>query len=286
MITLLWLLFVSQSEPVASEHYIDPCIQSGIKKTIVFLGEIQPAETAASAEPIFFGTAFLTQIDGINYLMTAKHVIEGFAKTHSPDADILAFMNNAAGGRIARSINVNKREYSVDWITVPNRDIAIMPFGLPPEADALTIPQTFFRETSRLSELLDVFFVSYQPGVTSRRKILPVFRRGMISAFNDDGTFYLDGFAFPGNSGSPVFIKPSGIVLGVAPEQCRFIGIIGEYVAYTEAAISPQTLRVRIVFEENTGLARVWPIEALNELISSMPFEAQHTRVKKIASPK
>ena len=99
----------------------------------------------------------------------------------------------------------------------------------------------------------------------------------MISLINEDGSFYIDGFAFPGNSGSPVFILTSP-----AEYKVKFAGIIGSYLPYQEAAISKQTGRTRIIFEENTGLSIVWSVKFLEEIIKSKEFQQQLDKLSKV----
>jgi hypothetical protein len=47
---------------------------------------------------------------------------------------------------------------------------------------------------------------------------------------NDDKTFFVDAAAFPGNSGSPVFLNPTSMTYdktGLSPFPGGFIGVIG-----------------------------------------------------------
>src|SRR5947209_17525364 len=65
---------------------------------------------------------------------------------------------------------------------------------------------------------------------------------------------------FPGNSGGPIFYMPtvsvSGPVLSSAfLNNPRLIGVVSSYLPYVDVAISAQTKRPRITFEENSGLA-------------------------------
>ena len=144
------------------------------------------------------------------------------------------------------------------------------------------ISDNLFLDTKRLFELYDIFFLSYQPGIRIENKLTPIIRSGTISLINNDKTFYIDASAFPGNSGSPVFLKPSpirfdakGISLGGDVLGGKFIGIIGEYLTYREVAISEQTGRPRVIFEENTGLSKVWSVSFINEIIDSKEFQKQ-----------
>jgi len=105
---------------------------------------------------------------------------------------------------------------------------------------------------------------------------------------NDDKTFYIDAFAFPGNSGSPVFLKPSpirfdegGISIGRDQLGGKFVGIIGEYLPYQEIAISTQTGRPRVVFEENTGLSKVWSVTFIKQIVKADTFKQQLDNVMK-----
>lgn len=184
-----------------------------------------------------------------------------------------------------------KKSIAVNWIFHENDDvdIALIPFGLDPQKDDVkAIFENLFLRSDRLFELYDVFFLSYQPGIQPQKKVSPVIRNGTISLINEDKTFYIDASAFPGNSGSPVFLKPSpirfdgrGISIGGDQLGGKFIGIIGEYLPYQEVAISTQTGRKRVVFEENTGISRVWSVNFIREIVESNTFKQQLDKVVK-----
>ena len=81
---------------------------------------------------------------------------------------------------------------------------------------------------------------------------------------------------FPGNSGGPVIYCPI-IKLGVGLTSPilgdeRIVGVVVESVEYTDVAISPQTHRPRITFEENSGLSRAVPSDMILELFSRADF--------------
>ena len=58
------------------------------------------------------------------------------------------------------------------------------------------------------------------------------------------------------------------------------MGIIGSYIPYEEIAVSVQTGHPRVVFEENTGLARVWSVEFIKEIMESDIFRKQIIMIK------
>lgn len=103
-----------------------------------------------------------------------------------------------------------------------------------------------------------------------------IVRSGSIARIRDTlagrkTDFLVDGFAFPGNSGGPVVSKPDGMAIeGTKPiNRAHVIGIVKEFVPYNEEAISVQSGRTCVVFEENSGLARVIPAELIIETIEA-----------------
>lgn len=261
------------------------------KKTIIFLGTVEGKDKI-----VFNATGFLVQVQGYYHLLTAKHVIADRNTGKLRDEDMYAFFNLRDGRMAARKIKDLKKVSNADWIfhENPQVDIAVMPFPVDLQTDDVKfVPENLFTPPEGIFELYDVFFLSYQPAAESRTRMSPIFRVGAISAINDDKTFYIDAFAFPGNSGSPVFLKPSpvrfykgGITMGKDFLGGTCIGIIGEYIPYQEMAVSAQTGRPRVMFEENTGLSKVWSVEYIKEIFNSPAFKDQLSRIKKMTSPK
>ena len=235
----------------------------------------------------FIATGVLILTKGVRHLLTAKHVVKKFK-----DKDLWIAFNTKHQRIDKRFIKDIKNTFKVKWIFYPSDttvDLAIMPFPKLPADEVKFVQSSLFLDISNIYETCDIFFLSFQPGVPSEDVIDPIIRGGIISRINKDKTFYVDGAAFPGNSGSPVFVKLSpfrreGGTISVGGDTLggKFIGIIGEYVPYREVAISVQTGKPRIVFEENTGLSRVWSVDYINELINSQPFISQVKRLKKL----
>lgn len=257
-----------------------------IKKSIVFLGKINEKK-----EIQYYATGFLVDVQNVFHLVTAKHVVVD-KNGNLIDNETLVFFNLKDGRIASRSIAEIKKNFAVNWIFHENKDvdIAIIPFGLDPQNDDVkTIPDNMYLPTDRLFELYDIFFLSYQPGIEPQKRISPVIRNGTVSLINEGGTFYIDGSAFPGNSGSPVFLKPSpirfddvgNISIGGDPLSGKFIGIISGYLPYQEVAVSTQTGHPRVIFEENTGLSKVWSCTYIREIAKSDIFKQQFDKVMK-----
>ncbi len=81
--------------------------------------------------------------------------------------------------------------------------------------------------------------------------------------------YIVDAPVFPGNSGGPVIIKPELVSISGTKSQkeSRLIGLVKSYINYKDIAVSPQTGRPRVVFEENTGLTKVEPVDHIIETI-------------------
>lgn len=250
------------------------------KKTITFLGVINKKGDAVPK-----ATGFFVQVQGIFHLVTAKHVVMDMKTGDLMDKELFAFFNRKAGGVTSVSIKKLKRSDETNWIfhSDDQVDIAIIPFRLSKKADdVLVIPYDSFLGIESLSELYDIFFLSFQPGAEFGTRIIPIIRGGIISRINEDKTLFVDAAAFPGNSGSPVFLKPSPIVfneevisIGNDPLGGKFIGVIGAYIPYEEVAVSVQTGLPRVVFQENTGLSKVWSVTYLKQIIESAEFVKQ-----------
>ena len=282
---LLVSTLVRAADDAAPKAY-NPCLAAGVKQTVVFLGKAiapsRPGDPAAA--PSFFGTGFLIEVDHVFYLVTAKHVAERLSPESGKIEDVVAGLNLKNGQGVLQSISQTQIRLKVNWIFHPTADVAALPFSLSPEYNVRTIPIERFAPEDAYSELQDVFFVSFQPSLQGSDHITPILRRGMISLISGDKV-YLDAFVFPGNSGSPVFSRPSamtfvpnGVFAGDA-YGCMLLGVVGSYLPYRDEAISRQTQQVRIVFEENTGLAEIVPMSALRTLISSTDFQVQHKRL-------
>lgn len=247
-------------------------------------------ETLQEANNNFHATGFLVEVQNFFHLLTAKHVVADMITEELQDDGMLIFFNSKDGKISSRLIWDIKERFNVNWVFHQNKkiDIAIIPFGLDPSRDDVkVIPNHLFLSTEKIFELYDIFFLSYQPGIEPKGKISPIIRSGVISKINEDKTFYVDAFAFPGNSGSPVFLKPSairfdkeGITIGKDELGGKFMGIVGEYLTYREPAISIQTGRPRVIFEENTGLSRVWSVDFIEEIIKSDKFREQLNKLQ------
>lgn len=262
-----------------------------LRKNIIVLGYVDN-----EGRVTYVGTGFLVEIDSIFHLVTAKHVVtslgtRGELTNNFNNLNLYAFYNTKSGQIKRKSIYNIIQSYNVDWLVHENIlvDIALLPFDIIPEDDLKVIPQIQFLNTHRLFETYEVYLISYHPGLVNVNDFKPIFRTGTISRVNKDNTILIDAFVFPGNSGSPVFLKTSPIrfdrnayVIGTGADELgnKFIGIIGSYYPYEDIAISSQTNKPRVIFQENSGIARVWSVNFLQDIINNPNSIEQINRVK------
>lgn len=120
-----------------------------------------------------------------------------------------------------------------------------------------------------------IYVLGYPMGVMLDRQCV-ISRSGSIARIQDAlakrvNNFIADAFVFPGNSGGPIITKPEPTsIQGTQVINAAYlIGMVSGYIRYQEAAVSLQTHRQRILFEENSGLADVIPMDFILETIEA-----------------
>lgn len=258
---------------LSEEHFVDKYI-----KTVVFFGV-----KSNRGENIFNATGFIYKYKEFSCVITAKHVVEGLK-----DKKAYLFYNTNNNKIVAFDISKIQEKYNLEWHYHTDADIALtlFPFDFK-KNDIKMIPNSLILESSKLHPLDKVFYTSYHPKI-KYSKVKPIVRSGRISLINDDKSFYIDGFVFPGNSGSPVFFEPSvidltdgKIILGCNSKNGKLIGIVSGYLPYEDIAVSRQTKKPRVSFEENTGLSIVWSVDCIEEITKSEKFLKKISMLKK-----
>jgi len=252
---------------------VEPII-SELKKTVVYIGN------SVKGSIKFIGTGFRFSYKDKNFLITAKHVI--LDEVGNVNYNLRFYFNTIHSGKIgSRSFEELKSEEKFEWVfhNNPEVDIAIIPILSGKEELVKSIPDTDLKSIDKLTETQDVISISYQPRTVHPKTINPVIRSGIISQINNDKKFLVDGSSFPGNSGSPIFLKTTILTKTYSDikkdERPKLIGVVGAYVPYQDIAISQQTGKPRVIFEENTGLSVGWSIDYLEEIFKTEKFQNQ-----------
>ena len=113
-----------------------------------------------------------------------------------------------------------------------------------------------------------VFVLGFPLGMSGERRNDTIVRQGIIARARDwrEGRSHhivIDANIFPGNSGGPVVIKPEAGSIQTA----YLIGMVASYKPYRDVAVSQNTGNPRVIFEENSGLANIVPIDVIHETI-------------------
>jgi S1-C subfamily serine protease len=125
-----------------------------------------------------------------------------------------------------------------------------------------------------ISEGDGIFVLGFPMGQVGNERNYVIVRQGAIARIRDAlaGTskeFLVDALIFPGNSGGPIVTRPEFMAIyGTrATSQALLLGIVASYVPYRDVAVSLQTERPRIIFEENSGLTSAFPTDMIQEVV-------------------
>jgi len=216
------------------------------------------------------------------YLVTNKHVIKN--AIDSGHSEILIKLNPKDGGSAKEyPLSLYDHDGTYSFVDHPDKyvDIAILPFdyvNFIKEIDASYIPSNQALSTEdlkgKVGEGDSIFVLGFPMGNVCIKRNTAIVRGGCIARISDlllkeNNEFLLDALIFPGNSGGPVFLKPQGIALEgtTIMNQAYLIGIVKEYIPYYDEAYSQQTQSLRVIFEDNSGLASAHPIDYIDQTI-------------------
>lgn len=251
---------------------------------VVAIGSRNP-----NGEKRWFGTGFLVgrhhkevPADKKNYhlfLVTNKHVLK--------DVSSIVVRFNPKTEEPARDYDISLTPRK-DLVLVGHHDPAVDVVAISINANVLERDQARFaffaldEHTLRIADAKDhgtsegdfVYVLGFPMGIVSPDRQYVIVRAGVIARLRDavdqkSREFLIDANVFPGNSGGPVVLKPEVVSIEQtkAINRAALIGIITSYVPYQDIAISQQTGRPRIIFEENSGLAAVVPSDCIIEVV-------------------
>ena len=194
----------------------------------------------------YVGTGFVFEHKSELFLVTAKHNIKDMLSgwlifTEAPDGEALI------GNRCTMPIN----NFEKGWFAHPDNDIdvAVVPFSCilkfakDQDVDLFYYPiSSSMLPTEETIKIIDAFeeiiFIGYSSGLWDDVNLIPITRRGITATpilidFQGKKEFLIDASAFPGSSGSPVFLykigaylnKSGAIVMGT---HLTFLGLVKE----------------------------------------------------------
>jgi hypothetical protein len=232
------------------------------------------------------------------FLVTNRHVIqEHIAATNGPlsirlnpksggpvgEYDFPLIVNGAPTWHAAPDPSIDLAVVSVNGALLEHLGIQFDYF----HSDYDYLPRTKAKEIG-LSEGYGVFVLGFPMGIVGVARDYAVVRGGTIARIRDTidtpaivKSFLIDCLIYPGNSGSPVILRPETPFAQFPGEKppissAYLLGIVQGYIPYVDVAISSQTHRPRITFEENSGLAEVIPADYIDATIQDWDRANQH----------
>lgn len=227
------------------------------------LTEEQVSQKNRELQPI--GTGFVVVYKNLNVLVTCRHIAECrniaiTSNTQQPHQLIIKEISQ-----------LSKANLHFVFHPDSNVDIAVIPFPFKAgEEDILRIPLTLFEDFKNISEGDDVFFLGFPLGITTQKRITPLVRSGIVSLKKEDHTFLIDANVFPGNSGSPVFLRPSIVdwkTLSIGKiKPPKLIGIVSSSLLWGK-------------YKESASLAQVCSTKLIMEVLESTEFQTLFERL-------
>ena len=210
-----WLLFATQAGPLAASDSLTDAV-ARIKPSIVGIGTF--AKTR-SPPVIFNGTGFAVA-DG-QHIVTNAHVLPKTLKAEDKEALVVLITTSGTKGegRSARVVSVDKE-----------RDLALLRF------EGTPLPALEIADSATAREGQALAFTGFPVGMAlglhpathraTLSAIVPIARPGitsrqlnprLVARLRDSPyvVFQLDGTAYPGNSGSPLYDPTTARVLGI-----------------------------------------------------------------------
>jgi hypothetical protein len=217
------------------------------------------------------------------YIVTNRHVLR--------DAENIMVRFNRLADEPAQALDIDLSQGPNGqpvWFAHPNPDVdvAIMPInvellrehGFQAEyfhGDAHAASRERMRDLG-VSEGDNAFVLGFPMELAGEPRNYVVVRSGTVARVRDclqgvTDSFLIDTPVFPGNSGGPVVVGPELVAIeGTRPVTAAYvIGVVAAYLPYTDHAVSAQTGRVRVVFEENSGLTVVYTVDQVEETIDT-----------------
>ena len=208
------------------------------------------------------------------FVVTNKHVLENRKKIY------LKFNSANDPGSADYAMPLKARNGKDVWVGHPDEkvDVAVLPINVNALKDDYRkysffqsdahIATTVTMKAEGITEGDGVFVLGFPMGLVDAARQYVICRSGCVARVRDliEGSvtdFLVDATVFPGNSGGPVVLTPElTTITGTRSiSKADLIGVVKSYVPYKDYCVSLQTKQTRIVFEENSGLTAVEPVD-------------------------
>lgn len=212
------------------------------------------------------------------FLVTARHVLKNKPSVY------LRFNKGAGGPGQPFELSLRDARGKSKWIHPDDPEIDVAAIRVEPrflekhDVHIYRVPEWNIADSKKMSEVGislgdNIYVLGFPSLVEGLGRKYVIVRSGIVSCLDEgvfDGiSFLVEATVYPGNSGGPVFTRPTVESVGEtrAVTQSYLVGIILKNLQYQDVAYSRQTDRARVVFMENSGLAVVLPMDYVNSMI-------------------
>ncbi len=220
------------------------------------------------------------------FVVTNRHVFYN-DKTKQYVKEVLLRFNTTENKSHHFKVNLLNADSKPIWSMHTNEkvDLAVLPINAGAISDA-KIDFYFFGEndlffakdfkSKNVSTGDGLFVLGFPMSISGKAKNFVIVRQGIIARVDEevleDGFYYIDASAYPGNSGGPVIVKPEVVTIQGTQSNgsAGLIGVISSGETYSDVAVSQQTGEAKVIFTEQTGLVRVVPVEFVYEIIDEI----------------
>lgn len=243
----------------------------------------------------WIGTGFfLTRKVEINrsipFLITNKHVFEGkdvvtiSMKENGTEVMKLADASLTKDGRALYTLHPNPQidiavlQLSADFII--NNNLEFPSFDI--DDHAMTSAEL---RDNGVEEGALIHMLGFTLGLVNEHSHYPLCRLGCISRISEaqikeQYNILIDIQNFPGNSGSPIILRPDAIAIEGTRNLMRsvLVGIVHSYIPYEDKLKSLATNRIVELRTENSGIAQAHPVEFIREIIDKIVPKTQYNK--------
>lgn len=201
-----------------------------------------------------YGTAFAIDIDGEEYLVTAKHLLD----TATDRTNIKLFHSEKWCDLDAKVIGHGRGEVDISVLQLDQR-LAEPNSSVTAKIDGLYVGQEVFflgfpyKMWSNVGPLMGGLPCAYA-------------KKGMVSAFqiNDPQVIHVDAINNEGFSGGPLFFSTFG-----NPSEIRIAGVVSKFRVEYEKVIDARGEETEMTVAYNTGFLVAYGTKYISEIINS-----------------